>query len=860
MEHLQNDELDLNPDLNIDFNVETDSGFDVGDGVIFDEEDEFDDSLTTDNFDTESDADINPEESVISGKVKLNANDAISIRSYIEMALTTDKSIKLTPEELSLVVNSEFKDAQTIRVSQSLKDQLVNDPKALEETIKYYKGFKNDILNERIKCLNSHIKAVSQACDKTKRGYYEDIEECKCHLSTITSTINNINQGGKSAEQSLHTLKERYKILEKSYLTKKRDYFLMSLKQEAILTFLKGYKEVYEKVQKAEIQEDTSKYGLLLDLDLATEGKHTARCSCCNHTFPITNEQLPSLEVGKMTYDLDFLNGLKDLYEKVLEQSKITDEKYTKEAYSYVKQTAEALGYHSEVAKAESLPFYSDRVQHLNADVIVNHMRTTNPAVYARYYNVLFAKTKEDLRIYFEKFMTSVFVIGARPIQDPEVKKLFPNLVTPTYLNVFRNRNPLLMKKVEDDINKLSQQPNIPSVAYEYRVPSAATQYIMSKLDDNFLYPNPSMEYLGLQGEGTQEELLKQHRNQNLLGRVRLDKTSPLRLKLPDIECPECQAKLLYYHPVLTAMRIHLVSFMSKGTIVDDLDTNVTVNLKPLLAPITKSTLKSKTDIFEKLEAKKASVRNPVKEMMNKQRTINTSNKGTTLENSSLNKTQIDESTGMIQHIKHEYGFVYDTLATRFYRAQLDGNILEMENIINENHKILSERNDATSKNLITEQVQRLAMKVAEAVKTKDNALLDKLIKENDKLIESAKTLEQPFAKALVEIVESRSQEQDEEVKQDKTPQDYLEEYGDVDLNTLSYEELTSKGLYKYENALKAYNVSNKEFECIEAILVKVLDDDGMQKLPDVLKESIAEIYDIVDGVPDSMISDGMAF
>ena len=823
-------------------------GIDLEDDTYFGEDE---------GIELETDDVIETTGSVIAGTFNLSgSSSAISLKSYLETALNADKSIKLTPEEMELVITDEFVSNNLVTQSQKLKDQLLDDIQALEETIKYYKVYNTDILKERIKCINSHIKSVTQACERAKREYSDIIQESYNHLKTIQSTIANNNSGVKATEQSVYILQERYKAVDFDRIAKLRDYRLMLFKNDMILNFLNGYKTVYEKIYSGELQDVTKKFGLVRDIVFEDGGDATVKCSCCNHTFHISEDDFPTLNVGKANYQINILEDLFNMYDSAIKQSKIHDTKFTIEAYGYLKRSAESLGLTELVKQAEELKYYTDRVLLLHNPQIIQNLQKIDPVAYNKYYSQLFNQVKSDVRVTFESFISSTLVINPSEIHEPAVKQLFKTIKVPTLINLLRNRHPLLMKKSEDDVNKNSLTGKAPSVAFEHKRASSVTEYIMSVLEDNFQYPNDSMQYISRNyiGKMETEEDKKQHTSANLYGSSRLDKMSPLRLNMPEIICPECGATLLYYHPIVTAMRTYLVSFMSKSNILDEMDSSTRVNLKQFLSPVVKSTIKTKTDIFSRVENKKK-IKNPIKQNLNKSRVINMDAGGTTIDVADVTRTDISETQGIIETIKLQYGFVSDNLATQFYRAQQVGNKLEMDNILNENHRILQQRNDAQAMRIITTQVQELAGKLAVALKENNDAEVDKLIADNSDLIERAKEIDQPFAKAMIEIVESRAKEQP---LVEKSFKDYLDEYGDVDLNTLSYEELTSKGLYNYRNALDAYSLSDRDFDCIEAILVKILDDEAIEKLPTALKENVRANYKIIDGIPDELLSSGI--
>lgn len=277
---------------------------------------------------------------------------------------------------------------------------------------------------------------------------------------------------------------------------------------------------------------------------------------------------------------------------------------------------------------------------------------------------------------------------------------------------------------------------------------------------------------------------------------------SPLRFEIPDVYCSKCEALLMLYHPIISAGK----EFMEYkiGTITTrDLQEKESIIISGILAPLripkSKRVKVEKTEGYDFANAyKKKEVKHqPI--VGGHKKNVDVALKGF------ITGKDIDIGYNKVMQVRTQYG-------------------------------------------LRTEQ---LAIEMCEALDAKDIVKMRRVLEKNKGQAEKTTAKEA--------VVPATGLNLDEPEEAEVTIESLTQEYGDVDLDTLSKEKLTSKGYYKMDNYAKMHNLKIRDNDTIEDLLMRVCGDKAtVLELPKALAEAVIEVYEFKEATLDDLSESGM--
>lgn len=725
-----------------------------------------------------------------------------TVTSFIKDAILGLGNPHINQDNVHLVTGSAFSDETDRKFAEQLRTILYTN--SLEQTLKFYRVTELNLMNEKIKRLDSHMLSVATGFKEEETKLMLKLGEVATSIQALQTEYNSIRGTNKEDNLSHTHLQERLRALNahnSHVITTKME---LNLKHNLVLDFLRGIRNIYADPNFINDYINYKYRSVDLMSDIEINGTTvTAKCESCGKQVEFSDSKLPKLHTGRLTYKIDILAMINEIYE-VLDYA----QKFVVSRCLYIlKSGAVASNNQSLLEQAGKIEDFNDRLDFLYRQEVVSAIPNQQERVLLT--NTLYKMAKSDKRIPLYQVLLQLR-LNPNPV-SPNIAKHFPTIKNPTVLNILRNRHPLLVHS--EGIDPINQHSGGDLIAkymefYQGNDPKAnekCAQWIYSELKNCFQYPVPTMVYSTKMGNISPLPL-----------------KSLIRREIPEVRCEHegCNKLLLYYAPSIDACARYLDHHMTKPASKQTMEAS-TLNVTSLLSPMMKPTLKKTAS-----QARGAGYQfyNPSK-FGNKTKPVynKTGNSAHDIKDITSKKT-VAENSYRVNEVRLAYALETEALAIEMCQALDVKNHIKQREIINKNKELIEKKRQAQLQSFQQAQGQ----------------LVEPVV--------------EPVAEPVVEELA------EEEVV--ITVDTLLAEYGDVDLETLSYEELTSKGLYNLENFCGLHNLSTTQCNTIELALVKYYGDEkSLESVPTVLRDSINENYKLIDGAPESMYAEtGLIF
>lgn len=778
---------------------------------------------------------------------KIGSTKVLKLKDFTKVALSMDAS-KPSPQDCEMLSEIEFKSDAEVQYANALRDKLYAT--ADNSSALYYKDLFAEKEKDKVSHLKKHIAYVDNVYNRFLGLYsakVQDAAQVKASLEdSLRAPRENLktkeNNNDKYADLRYNELKFNYGEVEARYYKLLRQGKEYSIKTTMVLKFLHSYYKLYAQFSEILAEKKYKDTALLRDGEI-DNNYLTCKCTACQGENVIHTSKLPHIEVGRMTYNIDILENLKQIYEYCVS----VENEVKKNALELLTRALTNLNMEAVLEKANStFEDDYDKIKYLERPQVLAGL-TKEEINY--YKTALMPQLKHPARFtLIETF--NALCIDSKPLKTPMDAVIFSDIAVPTLRNVLNNRHPLMMKGIVDTVNANSKTSSgvpvwkeiinegitkgDPQAEYKmFKNTLKLVDFIYNQLDDNFQYPNDSL---------VSKNVDIVYQAERMQGTVNVLPNSPLRFVIPDMICQECGRPLLFHSSIMYASRSYMEHLKSKQTLIDVMD-SASVNLTAIIGPALKAKLKVRT------EPTKKRTYDPFERLKGN----GTDNREVRIKNTPVITPEGELSDGYsgtniteLEMVKAQYGFITDQLASRFCAAKRRGDKIAMAEIRKENEERKNRVNSSkVADNTITPE--RVASIMEElGIPTEELAIRYLMAEKDGNMEELNKIMEELQAIAEEQLSNT----------EDSLMDTLLAEYNGADLNTLSYDELTSKGLYKYENLLRLYNFSESQYDCVEAILIAIMgDEQSLATLPKALQDSINEYYEFRDGTPTELLS-----
>lgn len=814
---------------NLDEDDDFELDYDLGeDDMDFEDDSDIDFSLDSDDTPNSANGQLSftPD--------KMGTSKALKLRDFTKMTLSMSDS-KPNQQVCEMLAEIEFNSDAEAEMANALRDQLYQE--ADNSSAIYYRDLLNQKEEVKVAQLKKHISYVDSVYKRFTSLYSAKVRDAAQVKASLEDSLRapreslktKENNNDKYADLRYNELKFNYGEVEVRYYQLLRQGKEYVMKTQKVLDFLNKYYQLYSQFSKVIAENKYKDTALIRDGEIA-DNYLTCKCTGCGGENIIHTNKLPRIEVGRMTYNIDILENLKTIYNYCIS----VETEVKKHALEILHKTLVSANMESVYEKAvETYEDDYDKIFFLERPQVISAMTNEDKEYYTK---VLKPQLKNPARFILINTYNSLCLDNI-PLKSQGDSVIFKDITVPTLRNVLNNRHPLLQKGAVDTINANSKtvigvpvwkeiltggSKEKPNEYQTFKNTLKLIDFIHSQLDDNFQYPNDSLVTKNVDIAFQAEKMQ---------GTINVLPNSPLRYVVPDITCQQCGKPLLFHSSIMYAGRCYLEHVIETQTLIDVMD-SATVNLTAIMGPALKAKSRVRSKNVRKYAYNHLDRINSMRDKSNKQResiTISTPDGELSDGYSSVNIAELEMA-------KKEFGFVTDQLASKYCMAKRRGDKIVMEQVLKENEERKNRGRVQQNTNTITpERVSEVMEQTG--IPSEELAIQYIMAQQSNNEDEMNRILE--------------------EVNKNENglKEDLLAEYGDADLNTLSFEELTSKGLYKYENLLNYYNLSETQFDCVEAILISVMGDEkSLETLPTAIQEAIHQSYEFRDGTPAELL------
>ena len=728
---------------------------------------------------------------------RVNNANGFTPKSVLEETLQQDKTLNITPQNLHLFTEVVFPNQTEVTQAKSAR-QLFSS--TLDNAVETYKALEEANIAEELKRIESHNRSIASLNEKHSLEFEQQIAKLSNQIQILDKSMMEPGADTISIQSYRNSAVSQVQALQ-------REFAVYRLNSILIQNFLTAYRNLYADYRRLEIEHKYQNPAILKDLDVDGDVV-TFKCDSCGTETVSTYEKLPKTLIGKTTYELD-------IKQHILNFAKVANAKleslYT-EALRVLMTGVEALADENLKAQVENTHNLISKVMGLYSHQGVRGAMSQEANTYLEH--TLLPQLKNDPRVPLFKLLFELMLPSTPMAQMPSIHYMAPvfsNISQPTVLNVLKHTHPLCSR--QDLINRYPaeyNQQNGTSIQAEYQIYAndnyALGEFLLSKFEKCFSYPNPDVYELRVLRNSQGKEDTSSSISPNASGHIPLDKESSLRLQMQPQCCSKCKKILLYPTAVVNACKIYSAG-KSASVDIKSLATESSLNLLSLLTPSRVPKLKvdtptrtSKATSYQRVAQQKTTA------------TYHQISNLTAQAKTATSKDAVFNSISKVQQVKHDYGLVSESLAIKMCEALESNNPYRIQEVQEENKLEIA-------------RLQGVPQPVPQ---------------------------EEPIQEQIQETQVQETLETEE-----PTIQSYMAEYGDVDLDTLSYEELISKGYYNYNNLIRLYGLNPASYQTPEEILFAISGDDAtIAQLPRAIREKLETDYTITDGIPDELIDD----
>lgn len=825
LSHLQQEEVDLNVatlSQNLDNTI----------GILEDD--------MYDNFTSTSNQSIIPEEQ------NKERNKFEQVLREVFTTVAKDSNSEIDMEDIEWLIDNKFYQPIEVERGNELRHQLlVDNPVTLQKTTSMYKTFYQTQFVAILKEIKNAYKRIMVARSNKLNSIKAEINICKNGIAQLNASLSMRNAPQKQVAQVTNITMKNIDKATAQLNALVRVEKICTLENLMIERFLKNLIECYESSKDKIIDGKLVNASLMYDLELTDATHFKCTCSKCKESSVHDYDKLPKIQLGQHRISLDFANIVDELWEMGVVLANNAKENYYKHLESYL-----------ELLPPEHQKLYAEVTEEYNklfkkySSLTKEESDTFNKCIAYRKAileskPILSALSAEDEKkrqmllnriVRIDDLAPAKAVLKSLTLSSEDRLNTMPLSVRQSFVNkdgkvpslpyLLKNKHPLLSKNLEDTVN--------------------AVDATNGGLPAHQRYSNDKDYYFNF---------INQHYKSCFSlepFEVTAKKNLMLRLNIEDIECPHCGAKMLMYYPAITAIFQYGSSALENQTVKDFSEESVALSALPLLTFLRPCEVKVDT-VKSKNNQQKTWYQQYHEQFVHrnddKTTLIDGTSGGDGITGGLTNEDNAKHSHARIREIMRTYGVDYENYAIRILEA-LDTNISEIPAILDEykqnyGRRVITPQTSQSTPQPTVAQPQTQTDIMAEL------ASLDKSAqKEQEQQIQSVSehieqtTSEQTEAK--VDAIMKEMEEANLEVSDILDVDKLMAEYEGADLDTLSYEELTSKGYYQYETLLEIFGALRSECPDVESIFMKYCDEEEIEKLPLAIKEKCNEFETVI--------------